>query len=45
MTETSNEFLIREHCLAENELQDEIRKRGKPIEECLIFHANGGRYA
>ena len=40
---TDDEFLICEHCLAENELQDEIRKRGVPIEECLICHAKGGR--
>jgi len=40
---TDDEFLICEHCLAENELQDELRKRGVLVEECLICHAKGGR--
>lgn len=35
-------FLICEHCLAPNELQEEVRSRGNKIEKCLICHSEGG---
>jgi len=37
-----DEFKICEHCLAENELRDEVCLRGTTIEKCLICQSTGG---
>lgn len=39
----SDEFLICEHCLADNELRSELIERGSPIAECKICKHKGGR--
>lgn len=37
-----NDFRICEHCLADNELRDEVRSRGSRIETCPICHSSNG---
>jgi hypothetical protein len=37
------DFTLCEHCLADNELRNEIASRGVPIESCLICKSVGGR--
>lgn len=37
------EFLICQHCLADNELRTEVIERGTPVEFCAICKALGGR--
>jgi len=39
----NDDQLLCEHCLADNELRDEIRKRGSVIEKCLVCHSTGGQ--
>lgn len=43
MTEESDTFFICEHCLADNELKEEVIARGLVIERCPICHHTGGR--
>jgi RES domain-containing protein len=39
----SDEFLLCEHCLSDNELRAEVVDRGSPIAECKICGHKGGR--
>ena len=39
----SDDFLICEHCVADNELRAELAERGTPVAECLICKHKGGK--